>query len=120
MKTSLLILCAFFAIAASTPTFYSTLEKWTWVAPGDTRSITIIKCVEEVKLQFVIIDKAVLIEPSSSCTIDSTALRSDVNADRKNGSPAPIFKELTCTGFAVIVPESQNKISETIIECIPA
>ena len=121
MKTSLLILCASFAIAASTSVFDSTFE---WVPTKEVTSINIVRCHEEVELQFVIIPgKGVLIEKSSACTIiDSTAKlgqQGDVNADR-NGYHAVNLK---CQVFAVIVPGSQvqtSKISETIVECIPA
>ena len=120
MKTSLLILCASFAIAASTSVFDSTFE---WVPTKEVTSINIVRCHEEVELQFVIIPgKGVLIEKSSACTIIDTELvgqQGDVNADR-DGYHAV---NLECQVFAVIVPGSQvqtSEISETIVECIPA
>ena len=115
MKTSLLILCASLAVAAAQPQ---------WVPTKKFTSINIVRCHEEVELQFVIIPgKGVLIENSSACTIiDSTAKlgqQGDVNADRNNGYHA---LNLKCKSgmFGVIVPGSQvqkSKIMETVI-CI--
>ena len=120
MKTSLLILCASFAIAASTSVFDSTFE---WVPTKEVTSINIVRCHEEVELQFVIIPgKGVLIEKSSACTIIDTELvgqQGDVNADRDGYHTV----NLECQVFAVIIPGSQvqtSEISETIVECIPA
>jgi len=115
MKTSLLILCAYFAIAASASTF-------TWV-PQVGQSFTMIKCGDEVNLKFVVIDvpRGVLIEDNSSCTIE-LGQSGGVNADRKNDrSPVSIYaKALTCNWFVLMVPESHNDISETIVECVGA
>ena len=129
MKTSLLILCAAFAIAASTSVFDSTFQ-FRWVSTKEVTSINIVRCREEVELQFVIFPgKGVLIEKSSACTIiDPTAKLGQqgggsmisVNADRNNGYHA---LNLKCQDFAVIVPGShvqKSKISDTIVECIPA
>ena len=121
MKTSLLILCASLAIAASTSAF-------DWVPTKRVTSINIVSCQEEVELQFVIFPgKGVLIEKSDDCTtIDATAKLgqqgqlTSINADRNNGYHA---LNLKCKVFAVIVPGSEvktSKISETIVECIPA
>ena len=127
MKTSLLILCAAFAIAASTSVFDSTFQ-FRWVSTKEVTSINIVRCREEVELQFVIFPgKGVLIEKSDDCTIiDATAelgqqgQLTSINADRNNGYHA---LNLKCQMFAVIVPGSQvqtSQISETIVECIPA
>ena len=121
MKTSLLILCASLAIAASTSVF-------DLVPTKEVTSINIVICHKEVELHFVIAPgKGVWVEKNSDCTtFDATAKLgqqgqlTSINADRNNGYHA---LNLKCQMFAVIIPGSQvqtSQISETIVECIPA
>ena len=116
MKTSLLILCASFAIAASTAFHeFETLD-------ASTPLFILVQCSEKVKLHFAIADtegkgRTAFIEDNSSCHIHrfDEGQRS-LNVDRK-GNPKLIFTEtLYCNSFAVFVPGSTESLP--IVECL--
>ena len=114
MKTSLSILCAYFAIAASTSTF-------TWVNLSES-DFALVKCKDKVNLHFVAIDdpRGIWIEKNSLCTIVAGDIDQlgGVNAGRTNDrSPVEIYDK-NCNWFFVMVPKSHIDISQTVIECV--
>lgn len=112
MKTSLSILCAYFAIAASTSTF-------TWVT-----DVTLVKCTgnDKVNLNFVVSahPRGVWIEKNRLCTIaaDDIDQLGGVNAGRTNDRSQVEIYDKNCNWFFVMVPKSHIDISQTVIECV--
>ena len=120
MKTSLLILCASFAIAASTA--------FTEFKADRTALFLVVECKESVELDIAIVKSKyglkALIEDNSSCQVTSWSqmdngqwsLLTDV-ADRNN---LPIYygETLTCKSFGVFVPGPSKTSSLPIVECL--
>ena len=117
MKTSLLILCASFAMAASTaPTPQSLLEEYQ--AQDESLSLVIV-CEKPVELFFAFVRydheeiQSAFIEDHKICTTH----RFDDGPDIKVRSNVSLLDKLsmTCTWFSVHVPAYKNEDSPTVV-----
>ena len=136
MKTSLLILCACFAIAASRDSTRSSLDalKEKEFHPfmankgGAAYTFSLVICANPTTLLFVATDKprGVLIEKDDSC---GSPLRIGASHDdRVNDQMNPINNNLpaihfstqrrTCQTFIVAVPAIPALVTELLVECI--
>ena len=136
MNTSLLILCACFAIAASRDSTRSSLDAFKakefhpFMANkgGAAYTFSLVRCANPTTLLFVATDKprGILIEKDEACLVlDPVQVSHD---DRVNDQMNPINNNLpaihfstqrrTCKTFIVAVPAIPALVTELLVECI--
>ena len=132
MKTSLLILCACFAIAASRDSTRWSLDdikskEFLFMSnTGAALSYSMVWCSDDTKLIFVGTNqpRGVLIEKDEGCHIlPLNNLISGIHDDRVNDQMNRInnfaVQESTCKTFVVAVPAYPSDITDFLVECIP-
>ena len=131
MKTSLLILCACFAIAASRDSTRSSLDalkskEFLFMPNNGAVSYSMVRCGDSTKLIFVGTNqpRGVLIEKDEGCHIlPINNLISGIHDDRVNDQMNRInnfaVQESTCKTFVVVVPAYPSDITDFLVECVP-
>jgi hypothetical protein len=126
-KTSLIILCAYFAIAASRDASRDGPD-FTWVRHDNNTRYQIIECGAEVTLSFLPFDhpRGVLVEENKTCHLswvrDSDPIneRNDsVLSNERNFEFEPVLKKLTCKRFIFFIPSPPEVITDFLVACIP-
>ena len=134
MNTSLLILCACFAIAASRDSTRSSLDAFKakefhpFMANkvGEAYTFSLVRCTNPTTLLFVATDKprGILIEKDEACLPPFQISHDDRVNDQmnpiNNNLPAIHFstQRRTCKTFIVAVPAIPALVTELLVECI--
>ena len=134
MNTSLLILCACFAIAASRDSTRSSLDAFKakefhpFMANkgGAAYTFSLVRCANPTTLLFVATDKprGILIEKDEACHPPVQISHDDRVNDQmnpiNNNLPAIHFstQRRTCKTFIVAVPAIPALVTELLVECI--
>ena len=125
-KTSLLLLCAYFAIAASRVASRDGPE-FTWVRHNQDTKYQIIECGAEVTLAFLPFDhpRGVWVEENETCHLSSVTDSDPINErdsepiNDRNFEFEPVLKKLTCKRFIFRIPSPSEVITDFLVACIP-
>ena len=123
-KTSLLLLCAYFAIAASRDLSRDDPE-FTWVRHDQDTKYQIIECGAEVTLAFLPFDlpRGVWVEENETCHLsyvrdsDPTNERDSEPINERNFEFEPVL--MTCKRFIFRIPSPLEAITDFFVACIP-
>ena len=118
-KTSLLLLCAYFAIAASRVASRDGSE-FTWVRHDQDTKYHIIECGAEVTLAFLPFDhpRGVWVEENKSCHLPLAINVRDSEPINERIIDT-VFEKLTCKRFIFRIPSPSEVITDFLVACIP-
>ena len=117
-KTSLLLLCAYFAIAASRVASRDGPE-FTWFRHDQDTKYQIIECGAEVTLAFLPFDhpRGVWVEENKSCRSLAINVRDSEPINERIIDTG--FEKLTCKRFIFKIPSPTEVITDFLVACIP-
>jgi hypothetical protein len=126
MKTTMLLLCAYFAIAASKVASRDAPE-FTWVRHNQDTKYQIIECGAQVTLAFLPFDqpRGVWVEEKETCHLSSVTDSDPINErdsepiNERNFEFEPVLKKLTCKRFIFRIPSPSEVITDFLVACIP-
>ena len=125
-KTSLLILCAYFAVAASIDASRDGPE-FTWVRHNQDTKYQIIECEAQVTIAFLPFDqpRGVWVEENEPCHLSSVTDSDPINErdsepiNERNFGFEPVLKKLTCKRFILRIPSPSEVVTDFLVACIP-
>ena len=116
----MLLLCAYFAIAASRVASRDGPE-FTWVGHDQDIKYQIIECGAEVTLAFLPFDhpRGVWVEENEFCHLPLAINGRDSEPINEKRIIDTVFEKLTCKRFIFKIPSPTEVITDFLVACIP-
>jgi hypothetical protein len=127
MKTTMLLLCAYFVAIAASQVASRDGPEFTWVRHNQDTKYQIIECGAQVTLAFLPFDqpRGVWVEEKETCHLSSVTDSDPINErdsepiNERNFGFEPVLKKLTCKRFIFRIPSPSEVITDFLVACIP-